>query len=79
MDLLTLVFKLPLLPVQGTIRLAEVIQDEAERQLHDPTRIRRELDEVQRKEEAGEISTEEMAEAEDKLANTMVKGRVPPQ
>ena len=75
MDPLTLLFRLPLLPVKGVIKLAETIQQEAERELYDPARIRRELEEVQRQKEAGEISQEESAEREDKLAGTMVTGR----
>lgn len=75
MNLLTLLFRLPFLPVTGFIRLAETIADEAERQLHDPARIRRELDQLQRAQESGEISAEEAAERADSLAVTMVTGR----
>jgi len=75
MDLLTLLFRLPFLPLTGFIRLAETIGEEAERELHDPARIRRELDELQRKQESGEISAAEAAERADSLAATMVTGR----
>jgi hypothetical protein len=61
-DVLTLVFRLPFLPVQGVIRLAELIQDEAERQLHDPAAVRKELEEAERLHAAGEISDDELAE-----------------
>lgn|SRR5512146_2615689 len=64
MGLLTLPFKLPLLPVRGLIRLGELIQEETERQLHDPARIRRELEEAQRQRAAGKISDEELSRAE---------------
>src|SRR5437868_427655 len=64
MGLLTLPFKLPLLPVRGFIRLGELIQDETERHLHDPARIRRELEEAQRQRAAGKISDEELSRAE---------------
>ena len=46
MSLLTFPFKLPLLPVHAVVRLAEIIQDEAERTLADPATIRRELEEI---------------------------------
>lgn len=72
MNLLTLLLRLPLLPLTGFISLAETIADEAERELHDPARIRRELDELQREQESGQISAEEAAEREDSLAATMV-------
>lgn len=64
MGLLTLPFKLPLLPVRGLIRLGELIQEETERQLHDPARIRRELEEAERQRAAGKISDEELSRAE---------------
>ena len=60
--MLTVLFKLPLLPVRGVIRLGELIQDEAERQLHDPAAVRAELAEAERLHAAGEISDEELAE-----------------
>lgn len=78
MGLLTLPFRLPFLPVQAVIKLGEVLQEEAERQLHDPARIRRELDEAQRRHEAGEISEEEFIQIQDELASTLVTGVAPP-
>jgi hypothetical protein len=78
MELLTLLFRLPFLPVQGVIRLGELIQDEAERQLHDPARIRRVLDDAQQRYEAGEISAEELAQIEDELTSTLVAEAAPP-
>ncbi len=78
MGLLTLPFRLPLLPVQGVIKLGEILQEEAERQLRDPARIRRELDEAQRRYEAGEISAEEFAQIQDELVSTLVTGAAPP-
>lgn len=78
MGLLTLVFRLPFVPVQGVIKLGELLQEEAERQLHDPARIRRELDEVQRRYETGEISAEEFTQIQDELVSTQVTGVAPP-
>lgn len=72
MGLLTLPFRLPFLPVQGVIQLGELLQDEADRQLHDPARIRHELDEAQRRYEAGEISDEEFTQIQDELVGTEV-------
>ena len=42
MGLLTMPFRLPLRPLQGVIKLAEVIKEQAEREMYDPARIRRE-------------------------------------
>lgn len=78
MGLLTLPFRLPFLPVQAVLKLGEVLQEQAERQLHDPARIRRELDEAQRRYEAGEISEEEFIQIQDELASTLVTGGTPP-
>ncbi|HET9080264.1 MAG TPA: gas vesicle protein GvpG [Trebonia sp.] len=78
MELLTLLLKLPFLPVQGVIKLGELIQEEAERQLYDPARIRRELEEAQRRRDAGEISDDELAQIQDELTSTLVTGAAPP-
>jgi hypothetical protein len=89
MNPLTLVLRLPVLPIEGVIklgiqieneviRLAEVIEEEADRELHDPARIRRELEEAQRRHDAGEISDEELAQVEDQLSQTMVEVSPPP-
>ncbi|MCW2894031.1 MAG: hypothetical protein QOH87_108 [Trebonia sp.] len=72
MEPLTALFRLPFLPLQGVIKLGELIQDEADRQLHDPARIRHELDEAQRRYEAGEISDEEFTQIQDELVGTEV-------
>jgi Gas vesicle protein G len=78
MGLLTWPFRLPLLPVKGAIKLGELIQDETERQLHDPARIRRELEEAQRRYEAGEISAKELGQIQDELMGTLVARAAPP-
>jgi hypothetical protein len=64
MDLLTLLFRLPFLPLRGFIRLGEIIQDEAERQLHDPATVRRQLEEAEQARVSGEISDEDVAQVE---------------
>jgi hypothetical protein len=65
MGLLTLPFRLPLLPVRGVVRLAQLIQEEAERELANPATVRRELEEVAREQASGEISDQEAAVLED--------------
>jgi hypothetical protein len=59
--LLTLPFRLPLLPLRAVVRLAELIQEEAERQLADPATVRRELEQIEAARASGEISAEEAA------------------
>ena len=64
MSLLTFPLKLPLLPVHAIVRLAQIIQDEAERQLADPATIRRELEQIEQARASGQVSDEEAAELE---------------
>jgi hypothetical protein len=58
----------PLLPVQGVVRLAQLIQQQAERELYGPASVRRELEQIQRALECGEISEAEAAQAEQEAA-----------
>jgi hypothetical protein len=69
---------LPAMPIRGVIKLGELIEREVEQQLHDPARIRRELDEAVRRYDAGEISEEEFAQIQDELTSTLVTGAAPP-
>jgi hypothetical protein len=50
---------LPLAPVRLLIRLAELIQEQVDRETRDPMAIRRALEEIEAAREAGEISEEE--------------------
>jgi hypothetical protein len=74
---LTLLLRLPLLPVQGVIRLGELIGDEADRQLHDPARIRRVLEDAQRQRAAGEITDEELASIEEQATSLLIPAGLP--
>lgn len=73
MGLLTLPLQLPLLPLKAVIRLAETIGEQAERELHDPARVRRELEEAQRRHAAGEISDEELSRIENEAIGNLVR------
>lgn len=75
MGLLTLPFRLPFLPLQAVIRLAEVIGEQAERELYDPARVRRELEEAQRRHAAGEISDEELSGVESEATGSLLAPR----
>lgn len=65
MGLLTFLFRLPWLPVQGFVKLASVIKEEADRQMASPATIRRELEQAERARAAGEMSDEQAAEFQD--------------
>jgi hypothetical protein len=79
MELLTVLLRLPFMPVTGVIRLAEIIADEADRQLHDPARIRRELEEAQRLHDEGQITDEELRSFEEEATRLLVPGLRPPE
>jgi len=74
MGLLTLPIRLPVMPLQAVIRLAELIGDEAERELRDPARVRRNLEEAQRRRAAGEISDEELSRIENEATSSLLTG-----
>ncbi|MBF8185420.1 gas vesicle protein GvpG [Nonomuraea sp. K274] len=60
---LGLILGLPLAPVRGLVWLAERIQEQAELELHDPTSIRHQLEEIEAARRAGEITEEEESRA----------------
>ncbi|MEV0973126.1 gas vesicle protein GvpG [Microtetraspora glauca] len=75
MGLGELLFGWPLLPLRGVIKLGEVIQEQAERELHDPAIARRELEEIAEARAAGRISAEEEALAIEQVVRRMSGGR----
>ena len=77
MEPLTLLLRLPLLPVQAVIRLGEIVAEEAERELHDPARVRRELEDAQQRSEAGEITDEELASTQEQATRSLVSDDTP--
>jgi hypothetical protein len=74
MGLLTMPLRLPLLPVQALIGLAEVIRDEAERELYDPAVARRQLEEIQEARERGAASDEDVARMEREITGRLIAG-----
>jgi polyhydroxyalkanoate synthesis regulator phasin len=69
--LITGIVGLPLLPLKGVIWVAERIQQEAESQYYDPTRIRAQLDELEEAVRKGALSEEEAEELEDELLDRL--------
>ncbi|MFI7698260.1 gas vesicle protein GvpG [Nonomuraea sp. NPDC049480] len=63
MGLLGSLATLPLAPVRGVIRLAELIQEQVERETRNPAAIRRALEELDAAREAGELTEEEHDQA----------------
>jgi hypothetical protein len=61
MDLLTLLIRLPFVPLRSFVRLAEILRDQAERELRDPASVRRQLEEAQEARLSGEMSDADLA------------------
>jgi len=64
MDVLTLLFRLPFMPLRGFVQLAEVLHEQAERELRDPASARRQLEEAEQARAAGEMSDQDVAHAQ---------------
>jgi ADP-ribose pyrophosphatase YjhB (NUDIX family) len=64
MNLLTLLFRLPLMPLRGFVQLGEILHDQAERELRDPASVRRQLEDAQQAQVSGEMSDRDLAHVE---------------
>ncbi|MEO3814815.1 gas vesicle protein GvpG [Sphaerisporangium sp. B11E5] len=72
MGLFTMLLGAPLAPVQGLIRLAELIQEQVDRQMRDPAAVRRRLEEVEEARASGLITEEEAARATEDILQQMI-------
>jgi len=77
MGLLTLPFRLPILPLKGFIRLGELIAEQTERELRDPARVRRELEEAQWQLARGAISEQDVSRIQQKAISSLVTPQTP--
>ncbi|MEV6012940.1 c-type cytochrome biogenesis protein CcmI [Streptomyces sp. NPDC051976] len=77
MGLVTGILTLPLAPVRGVVWIAEQLRDEALRQTEDPAVIRRQLAEVDRARDSGELSNEEADEQEEELVRRLLASGPP--
>lgn len=75
MGLISSILTLPLLPVKGVIKLGEVIQQQVEQEMTSPMAIHARLEELERQREAGLISREEMAEAQQEVLSRLIGGQ----
>ena len=75
MGLITGLLTLPLAPVRGTVWIAERLLEQAEAELNDENAIIAQLIEIDAAREAGEISEEDAAEAEDILLERLIAAR----
>jgi chorismate mutase len=74
MGLITGLLGLPLAPLRGTIAVAEQVLRQAEEEFYDPERIRAQLEDVDRRRAAGELSDEEATAWEDELIERLMIG-----
>jgi Gas vesicle protein G len=72
MGLVTGLLTLPLAPVRGTVWIAEQLMAEAQRELDNPERLRRQLEEVQVAHELGEIDLAEYEQVEEQILARLV-------
>ena len=75
MDLLTLPFRLPFMPLRGFIRLAEILRDQAEQEQRDPASVRRQLEEAEEAHESGEMSDADLAHVQGQAVDRLVPSR----
>jgi hypothetical protein len=72
MGLITGLLTFPLLPVKGFTALAERLQDQAYAELYDDSGIRTAFAELEALRASGEISEDELAEAENVLVERLM-------
>jgi hypothetical protein len=72
MGLITGLLTLPLAPVRGTVRLAEVLQARAEAEMDEESALQSALAELELEREQGELSDEEIEEAENELLDRLI-------
>ena len=75
MGLITGLLTLPLAPVRGVAWIGEQVALEAERELNDETRVRRELARLEMELEAGRLGEEEYERLEDQLLERLERSR----
>lgn len=73
MDPLTLLFRLPFLPIKGLVQLGEVIQEQVEREHYDPASVRRQLEDIEEARESGEISDPDLVEAQAQAVGRLIQ------
>ena len=72
MNPFTLLFRLPVMPLQKVVQLGGVLQQHAERELRDPANVRRQLEQAERARAAGEISDEDLAREQERAIGRLM-------
>lgn len=72
MNVFSMILGLPLAPVRGVLAIGRVLQQEAEQQLYDPSRVRREIEEIESAQAAGDLSAEDAERKEEEVLGRVV-------
>jgi hypothetical protein len=72
MDLITMTVGLPLAPLKLLGALARVLEEEAERELHSPDRVRRELEEIEEAQSDEALPDEDAQERKQQAVSRLV-------
>jgi Gas vesicle protein G len=75
MGLISGLLTLPLAPLRGTLRVADMLEKQAENELYDESAILASLAELETAREAGEIDEEEAEQAENELVEWLFEVR----
>jgi len=75
MGLFTTLLTLPLAPVRGAAWVAQQVAEEAERELYDESRLRRELLQLELDHDAGLVREDEYAQRADALLEKIAQAR----
>ncbi len=78
MDLFTLLFRLPFVPIRSFIRLGEILHDQAEQELRNPASVRRQLEEAQEAHLSGEMSDADLAQVEGQAVGRLLSSPAEP-
>jgi hypothetical protein len=73
MDLVSWTLSLPLAPVRGVLALARLLQDEAERELYNPSLVRRQLEDIEAAKSEAELSDEAAETEEQQVIDRMLR------
>jgi hypothetical protein len=78
-NLLTLLFRLPLMPLRGFIQLAEILAEEAESEYYSPSAARHELEQAEQARASGEMSDADVSKMEYDALGRMMRdpGKAP--
>ncbi|HEY3507239.1 MAG TPA: gas vesicle protein GvpG [Actinocatenispora sp.] len=72
MGLVTGLLTLPLAPVRAVVWLGEAVRDQVDAQTRDPAAMRRQVEEIEEREQAGELSPDEAREAQQAVLDRAV-------